>query len=784
MSRSAAKGAKHQVHTAERMRAQPAGRRRSVSNQVFPRSAGQPLPPAVRAAMESRLGANFADVRVHTDSQAQDSAEGIEARAYTVGRDIVFNRAEYSPDTQRGKKLLAHELAHVVQQSRGGKSLEGTHRAAMERSATRASSGLAPGGVEGASTPGVALVSKVKPLPPIPRPPEPGKVMPGQSPFNFVSEGPQLGNFKESVRGVLGREFGTEFKTFEEAHAKYLEHLASLSPEDRIDFAKRMRNRSRKAFYRAEGGAKGAKPSFDYTPEQLDRLRKRGASHDPNVQLEHLEPIVGDPLHPNPAFRVDHPERALDPDNIYYTQGSEGGTAKKGTLHNKKNAAFGKKSVGKKNARSKPNAKKPKAPAKKAAAPKSTGGKKGGSGGSKSRAKKSGGGKRGGGSKTPKKPAKPASQRGPRAASSKGPKVPQPQKPSAPIEPVKSAPAPTPQTPDAPHTAKPAPAHQSPASGGEPAAKPQAPTGEPKAVPQSPGGEPHVAKPADPHPTPAAKPTPPAPKTDVHTPAGKVQVKGKGAAPHLPGDIHVPFVPGGAPHIPGGTPHFPGKVPGGGKPGKFGKFAAPAVAVGLGIYGTVSDIKDGQKVPEAVLGNTAQTAVGLTGIGGGPDAAINLINLGVQLSDAPREVKEGSGMLADVTPSTFGGNAAKQFVRGTYNLATGNDKALKNQVEEMQSGKAGTPLQGYALWADIIPDLASGKDSLEVFNKAASKINNKTLEKAGNFLGDEAYQFVNKDLPEFAEFAGKDLAAAKDKIKGAGSAAKKSLTDAWNWATR
>src|SRR5690348_2433252 len=160
MSLSAAKGAKQQTYTAQRTRTQQAGRRGTVSNQAVPGNAGQPLPPVVRAAMESRLGANFADVRVHTDSQAQESAERVDARAYTVGRDIVFNRAEYSPDTQSGKKLLTHELSHVVQQSRGGKSLEGSHRVAMERSATRASSGPAPGEVEGASAPGVARTPK------------------------------------------------------------------------------------------------------------------------------------------------------------------------------------------------------------------------------------------------------------------------------------------------------------------------------------------------------------------------------------------------------------------------------------------------------------------------------------------------------------------------------------------------------------------------------------------------------------------------------------------------
>lgn len=79
-------------------------------------SPGRPLADPVRDLMEQRFGADFSGVRVHTDSEAAQSAVGIQARAYAAGADVVFNRGEYDPDTARGKKLLAHELAHVVQQ--------------------------------------------------------------------------------------------------------------------------------------------------------------------------------------------------------------------------------------------------------------------------------------------------------------------------------------------------------------------------------------------------------------------------------------------------------------------------------------------------------------------------------------------------------------------------------------------------------------------------------------------------------------------------------------------
>ena len=80
------------------------------------RTPGRPLDPAVRTLMEPRLGFDFSRVRVHTDGRAAESAEAVHALAYTVGEDVVFGAGRYSPETAAGRKLLAHELAHVVQQ--------------------------------------------------------------------------------------------------------------------------------------------------------------------------------------------------------------------------------------------------------------------------------------------------------------------------------------------------------------------------------------------------------------------------------------------------------------------------------------------------------------------------------------------------------------------------------------------------------------------------------------------------------------------------------------------
>lgn len=81
---------------------------------------GQQIEPGVRSRLEQGFGRDFSDVRVHADSAAGDSARRLGAQAYTVGDDIHFAAGRYRPDTPQGQELLAHELAHVEQQTRGG----------------------------------------------------------------------------------------------------------------------------------------------------------------------------------------------------------------------------------------------------------------------------------------------------------------------------------------------------------------------------------------------------------------------------------------------------------------------------------------------------------------------------------------------------------------------------------------------------------------------------------------------------------------------------------------
>jgi hypothetical protein len=80
------------------------------------RSGGAPLPPSTRSFFEQRFGSDFGDVRVHSGLQASEAANSARAQAFTVGRDIVFGKNQYSPESQGGQRLLAHELTHVLQQ--------------------------------------------------------------------------------------------------------------------------------------------------------------------------------------------------------------------------------------------------------------------------------------------------------------------------------------------------------------------------------------------------------------------------------------------------------------------------------------------------------------------------------------------------------------------------------------------------------------------------------------------------------------------------------------------
>ena len=111
--------------------------------------------------MEPRFGHDFGDVRVHTDAAAVRTARAVGARAYTVGPDVVFGHGQFRPDNAAGQRLIAHELAHVIQQRAGGVPFAALPRTvsspsdAAEREADRVADAVstAPGSTSGLTTP-------------------------------------------------------------------------------------------------------------------------------------------------------------------------------------------------------------------------------------------------------------------------------------------------------------------------------------------------------------------------------------------------------------------------------------------------------------------------------------------------------------------------------------------------------------------------------------------------------------------------------------------------------
>jgi len=95
------------------------------------RGSGQPLADTIREPMERAMGSDFSDVRVHTNSEANELNQQLSARAFTTGKDVFFGKGEYSPGSSSGRKLIAHELAHVVQQTGRRKPQRQAHKKKM-----------------------------------------------------------------------------------------------------------------------------------------------------------------------------------------------------------------------------------------------------------------------------------------------------------------------------------------------------------------------------------------------------------------------------------------------------------------------------------------------------------------------------------------------------------------------------------------------------------------------------------------------------------------------------
>ena len=128
---------------------------------VMSRPAGRALDAGIRRELEPRFNHDFGQVRIHTDAAAATAADRLHARAFTLGEQIHFGAGEYRPESTEGRRLVAHELAHVVQQSRQGATADAEARADGAATATTrggivnaASLGAAPIGIQRQAKPG------------------------------------------------------------------------------------------------------------------------------------------------------------------------------------------------------------------------------------------------------------------------------------------------------------------------------------------------------------------------------------------------------------------------------------------------------------------------------------------------------------------------------------------------------------------------------------------------------------------------------------------------------
>ena len=138
-------GARPQIQRSAGQSAAPADLAPASVDRVLA-SAGRPLDPTVRQDMEQRFGYDFSQVRVHSGGAAEQSARDVSANAYTVGHDIVFGAGRFAPASREGRRLIAHELTHVVQQTGATEVRTGHGTVLVQRTACES---LAPPNCDG-----------------------------------------------------------------------------------------------------------------------------------------------------------------------------------------------------------------------------------------------------------------------------------------------------------------------------------------------------------------------------------------------------------------------------------------------------------------------------------------------------------------------------------------------------------------------------------------------------------------------------------------------------------
>jgi hypothetical protein len=210
-----------------------------------------------------------------------------------------------------------------------------------------------------------------------------------------------------------------------------------------------------------------------------------------------------------------------------------------------------------------------------------------------------------------------------------------------------------------------------------------------------------------------------------------------------------------------------------GKAGKIGGGIGTVLQVaGLGAKLKDMHSKGASKteMAEAAWGAVAQGAASHVIPTGPAGMAVNIANAGAQALGAPQGVQDSLSIASDLVPSNMAGQSIATTGPMLAHAATGNWKEFDRGADNIMAGQAGPALQGYFGVVTLGVDALSGKDMWKSLNEVTNKGKGSVADRVGSYLGDETYKFINRDLPEAAEFAAKDMARLKKQMGDAKSA--------------
>ena len=201
------------------------------------------------------------------------------------------------------------------------------------------------------------------------------------------------------------------------------------------------------------------------------------------------------------------------------------------------------------------------------------------------------------------------------------------------------------------------------------------------------------------------------------------------------------------------------------------------VGAALQVAGLAAKLKDMHahgasktEMGEAAWGAVSQGAAAHVIPTGPVGMAVNIANAGAQVLGAPQGAQDSLTLASDLVPANMAAQSIGASGPMLVHAATGNWKDFDRGADNIMAGQAGPALQGYFDVVTLGVDALSGKDMWKSLNEVTKKGKGSAADRVGSYLGDETYKFINRDLPEAAEFASKDIASVKKRMSDAKSA--------------